>query len=82
MTSVVELSPRSEETDGRAIGQADFHRYERYLGEILSALGMDLATPEPATLLPGCCRPSSMQPRGTTATRNSARPSRVSARSA
>ena len=55
MTSVVELSPRSEETDGRAIGQADFHRYDRYLGEILSALGMDLATPgtrdTPARLL-------------------------------
>ena len=55
MTSVVELSPRSEEADRRAIGQADFHRYERYLGEILSALGMDLATPgtrdTPARLL-------------------------------
>ena len=45
MTSVVELSPHSEEADRRTIGQADFHRYERYLGEILSALGMNLATP-------------------------------------
>jgi GTP cyclohydrolase I len=55
VTSVVELSPRSEEADRRTIGQAEFHRYERYLGEILSALGMDLATPgtrdTPARLL-------------------------------
>ena len=45
MTSVVELSPRTEDADSRAIVPADFQRYERYLGEILSALGMDLATP-------------------------------------
>ena len=55
MTSVVELSPRSDEADRRTIGQAEFHRYERYLGEILSALGMNLATPgtrdTPARLL-------------------------------
>jgi len=41
---VVELALR-EEDDPRAIAPADFRRYERYLGEILSALGMDLATP-------------------------------------
>jgi GTP cyclohydrolase I len=40
---VVELAPR--EDDPRAIAPADFQRFERYLGEILSALGMDLATP-------------------------------------
>jgi GTP cyclohydrolase I len=40
---VVELAPR--EDDPRAIAPADLSRYERYLGEILSALGMDLATP-------------------------------------
>jgi GTP cyclohydrolase I len=45
VTSVVKLSPRTEEVDPRAIAPADFERYERYLGEILSALGMDLATP-------------------------------------
>jgi GTP cyclohydrolase I len=45
VTSVVKLSPRTEEVDPRAIAPADFQRYERYLGEILSALGMDLATP-------------------------------------
>ena len=44
MTSVVELSPRPED-DPRAITPADFQRFERNLGEILSALGMDLATP-------------------------------------
>jgi len=41
---VVELAPR-EEDDPRAIAPADFRRYERYLGEILSALGINLATP-------------------------------------
>jgi GTP cyclohydrolase I len=40
---VVELALR--EDDPRALSSADFQRYERYLGEILSALGMDLATP-------------------------------------
>jgi GTP cyclohydrolase I len=50
---VVELAPR--EDDPRAIATADLSRYERYLGEILYALGMDLATPgtrnTPARLL-------------------------------
>jgi len=41
---VVQLARREEE-DPRAIAPADFRRYERYLGEILSALGMDLDTP-------------------------------------
>ena len=45
MNPVVELSPRPAEPDPRAIAPADFQRYERYLGEILSALGMDLETP-------------------------------------
>jgi GTP cyclohydrolase IA len=45
VTSVVKLSSRTEEIDPRAIAPADFERYERYLGEILAALGMDLATP-------------------------------------
>jgi GTP cyclohydrolase I len=40
---VVELAPREDEP--RAIAPDAWQRYERYLGEILSALGMDLATP-------------------------------------
>jgi GTP cyclohydrolase IA len=44
-TGVIELSPRTQRTDPRAIAPGDFQRYERYLGEILAALGMDLATP-------------------------------------
>ena len=44
MNPVVELAPR-EKDDPRAIAPADFRRYERYLGEILSALGINLATP-------------------------------------
>jgi GTP cyclohydrolase I len=40
---VVELAPR--EGDPRALTAAEFRRYEGYLGEILSALGMDLETP-------------------------------------
>jgi GTP cyclohydrolase IA len=50
---VVELAPREDEP--RAITPEAWRRYERYLGEILSALGMDLATPgtreTPARLL-------------------------------
>ena len=45
MTNVLELTPQPEEAEPRAIAPADFQRYERYLGEILGALGMDLATP-------------------------------------
>ena len=43
MSTVVELTPRLEEA--RAIAPADWQRYERYMGEIFAALGMDLATP-------------------------------------
>ena len=53
MNPVVELAPREDEP--RAITPEAWRRYERYLGEILSALGMDLATPgtreTPARLL-------------------------------
>src|SRR5262249_4715723 len=40
---VVELAWR--EDDPRAIAPGDFRRYERYLSEILAALGMDVSTP-------------------------------------
>ena len=44
MNPVVELAaPREDEP--RAIAPTDFRRYEHYLAEILSALGMNLATP-------------------------------------
>ena len=45
MSTVVELTPRFEEADPREIAPADWQRYERYMGEIFAALGMDLATP-------------------------------------
>lgn len=45
MSTVVELTPRAEEADPREIAPADWQRYERYMGEIFAALGMDLATP-------------------------------------
>ena len=45
MNPVVELSPRPAEPDPRAIAPADFQRYERYLGEILTALGLEPDTP-------------------------------------
>ncbi len=45
MTTVVELTPRPVEAEPRAIAPDEWQRYERYLSEILSALGMDLATP-------------------------------------
>jgi GTP cyclohydrolase IA len=43
--NVVELAPRWEEPEPRHIATADRQRYEGYVGEILSALGMDLNTP-------------------------------------
>jgi GTP cyclohydrolase I len=53
--TVVELTPRLEEAEPRTIAPDAWRRYERYLGEILSALGLDLATPgtreTPARLL-------------------------------
>ena len=45
MTSVVELTPRLVEVESRAFDPGERERYERYLGEILAALGMDLQTP-------------------------------------
>ena len=55
MRTVVELTPRLKEAEPRTIAPDAWRRYERYLGEILSALGLDLATPgtreTPARLL-------------------------------
>ena len=45
MTPVVELNPHLEEAEPREITPDDWRRYERYVGEIFSALGMELATP-------------------------------------
>jgi GTP cyclohydrolase I len=42
--TVVELTPRPEEPEPRVIAPEARQRYERYLGEILGALGMDLST--------------------------------------
>ena len=44
MTTVVELIPDVEEAEPRVITPADWRRYERYVGEIFTALGMELAT--------------------------------------
>ena len=45
MRNVVELATRFEELEPRAIAPADWQRWERYVAEILSGLGMDLAAP-------------------------------------
>jgi len=45
VSKVVELAARFEEVEPRAIAAADRQRWERYVAEILSGLGMDLATP-------------------------------------
>jgi GTP cyclohydrolase I len=45
VATVVELIARLEEAEPRAITSDDWRRYERYVGEIFSALGMELATP-------------------------------------
>jgi GTP cyclohydrolase IA len=45
VTTVVELIPRLEEPEPRSITPDDWRRYERYVGEIFTALGMELATP-------------------------------------
>jgi len=37
------LTPSAEPS--RVVGAEDWHRYERYLGEILGAFGLDLLTP-------------------------------------
>jgi GTP cyclohydrolase IA len=43
--SIVELPARREPDGERAIAPEDWARYERYLGEIFAAFGMDLGTP-------------------------------------
>jgi len=45
VSTVVGLTPRLEEADARTIAPADWQRYERYMGEIFSALGLDLSAP-------------------------------------
>ena len=45
MTPVVELIPRIESAEPRDIAPDDWQRYERYVGEIFTALGMQLTTP-------------------------------------
>jgi GTP cyclohydrolase I len=45
VTPVVELIPRIESAEPRNIAPDDWQRYERYVGEIFTALGMQLATP-------------------------------------
>jgi len=43
--NVVDLATRFEELEPRTIAPVDWQRWERYVAEILSGLGMDLATP-------------------------------------
>ena len=43
--SIVELPARWEPDGERTIAPEDWARYERYLGEIFAAFGMDLGTP-------------------------------------
>jgi GTP cyclohydrolase IA len=43
--SIVELPARWEPDGGRAIAPEDWARYERYVGEIFAAFGMDIDTP-------------------------------------
>jgi GTP cyclohydrolase IA len=43
--SIVELPARWEPDGGRTIAPEDWARYERYVGEIFAAFGMDLDTP-------------------------------------
>lgn len=45
MRNVVELATRWEDAEPRKISPADWQRFERSIGEILSALGMELNTP-------------------------------------
>jgi GTP cyclohydrolase I len=45
VTNIVELIPALGEADPRLIAPEDWQRYEGYIGEILTVLGMDLATP-------------------------------------
>jgi GTP cyclohydrolase IA len=43
--SIVELPARWEPDEERGVGAEEWARYERYMGEIFSAFGMDLDTP-------------------------------------
>jgi GTP cyclohydrolase IA len=43
--SIVELPARWEPDGGRNVAPEDWARYERYVGEIFAAFGMDLETP-------------------------------------
>jgi GTP cyclohydrolase I len=43
--SIVELPARWDRDGGRTIAPEDWARYERYVGEIFAAFGMDLETP-------------------------------------
>jgi GTP cyclohydrolase I len=45
MGAVIELTSRLEEPQPRTISPDDWRRYERYVGEIFRALGMELSTP-------------------------------------
>jgi GTP cyclohydrolase I len=45
MRNVVELAAHEERRDPRDIAPEQWGRYERHVGEILAALGMDLAAP-------------------------------------
>jgi GTP cyclohydrolase I len=45
VTPVVELIQVLEEAESRVIAPDDWRRYERWIGEIFAALGMELATP-------------------------------------
>ena len=45
MSNVVDLATHWEHVDPRDISPADWQRYERYVGEILSAFGMPLDEP-------------------------------------
>jgi GTP cyclohydrolase IA len=44
VSTVVDLVPRLDDAEPRAIAPESWERYERYVDEIFSALGMDLAT--------------------------------------
>jgi GTP cyclohydrolase I len=45
VTPVVDLIQVLEEAESRVIAPDDWRRYERWIGEIFAALGMELATP-------------------------------------
>jgi GTP cyclohydrolase I len=45
MSTVVELTPRLEQPQPRTISPDDWRRYERYVGEIFGALGMEMSAP-------------------------------------